>query len=296
MEQVIATPTIPMQDLEIQQKLDGEYVEVELPSNFLFYDFKHLYIKTLKMKNIRKLIQGQSNKNVRYMAEVLNSCIRCENPQITDLVYRLTQEDFTYLMYWERLHSLPAMPFNHVCECTNPEHIANVEKENLPEKSLLFTQQITKSTLNTVFLELKSFEIDQSKYISPNFSQAYPSAKVKVPKVKDYLDMLDLAEKEIVKDDAEGQIWFLTGVAACRLYVSDANGRELSFKERFDILDDLDPESFYLFKESENLFPEYGVNEWINVRCPRCGAVSKTRVVLTAYSFLPTPDYAGNIR
>ena len=296
MEQVIATPTIPMQDLEIQQKLDGEYVEVELPSNFLFYDFKHLYIKTLKMKNIRKLIQGQSNKNVRYMAEVLNSCIRCENPQITDLVYRLTQEDFTYLMYWERLHSLPAMPFNHVCECTNPEHIANVEKGNLPEKSLLFTQQITKSTFNTVFLELKSFEIDQSKYISPNFSQAYPSAKVKVPKVKDYLDMLDLAEKEIVKDDAEGQIWFLTGVAACRLYVSDANGRELSFKERFDILDDLDPESFYLFKESENLFPEYGVNEWINVRCPRCGAVSKTRVVLTAYSFLPTPDYAGNIR
>lgn len=298
MQQIIATPTIPKEDLLqpeeaiAKQVIDGEYIEVDLPSNFVFYPFKHLYIKPFKMKHIRKLIQGQTNKNVHYMAQVLNSCIKCEQP-IKDLVYHLTQEDFTYLMYWERLHSMPNMQYNYRCHCNNPQHIKDVEQGKASEKSLVFVQPISKSTLHTDFLDKEqSYSIDQSKYISPEFKQAYPTAKVKIPLLKDYLDMLDLAEKELVQDDEEGQIWFLTGVAACRLSITNQQGQELSFKERFDILDNLDPESFYMFKDSEQVLPAYGVNEFINAKCPKCGAVTKTRVVLTAHSFLPSVNNA----
>lgn len=297
---MLAQPIMP-NDLTVQsptpsrREIDSEYVAIDLPSGYKFYDFKTLYIRPFKMKHIRKLIQGQANKNIRYMAEVINSCITADKPY-PDLVFRLTREDFTYLQYWQRLHSFTAMPFVHLIECTNPKHIQDVAEGKLPKKSLTFTQSITKSTLNVEFLDLEKDYSFSPDCISPSLRERYPSLTLHQPLMSDYLDMMDQAEKEISEDKEEGQLWFLTGIVATRVSIKDESGNELSFKEKFDIIDDLDPDSFFLLKQSEEQLPEYGVNEWITCRCPRCGAVTKTKVILTAHSFLPSNQFARSFK
>lgn len=294
--QSMATPVIPNQYLEpAQQVIDAEYIEVDLPSKFVFYDFKHLYIKTFKMYNIRKLIQGQANSNPRYMTEVINSCIKCEKP-VKDLAYQLTQEDLQYLLYWERLHSMPTMPYIHTIECTNPEHIKQVEEGKLSPKSLFFQQTIAQSTLHTDYLDPeKDYTLDQSKYISEQLKQQYPTLTVHYPLMKDYLDMLELAEQEVGSDD-DGEVWFVTGIPTTYISVKDANGQELSIKQKYELLDSIDPESFYQLKQVEADFPKYGVNETVTGTCPRCGAVIKSEVILTAQSFLPSYNNARDIK
>lgn len=291
--QVIATPIIPQDQLEpTQTQVDAEYIEVELPSNYVFYDFKHLYIKPFKMMHIKKIIQGQANKNVRYLAQVINSVITCEKGY-KDLVYRLTQEDFQYLLYWERLHSMPNMPYIYTCECDNPEHVRQVEEGKLSPNSLFFQQTITKSILHTDYLPVDAdYSIKEDKYISQALREAIPSIHLHYPLMADYLDMLEAADKELKEDEEGNEVWFITGIPCTYVSIKDAQGKELSFVEKYKLLDEVDPESFYKLKDFESDAVKYGVNEIINTKCPRCGAVSKTEIELTAHSFLPSFDLA----
>lgn len=269
----------------MQEELDSSYVEVDLPSRYKFYDFKHLYIRPFKQKHLRKLIQGQANKNARYMAEVINSCIACEKGY-KDLVFRLCREDFTYLQYWERIHSFPNIQYTQMVECTNPEHIKMVEDGKLPASSLAFPQAITKTTLDVTYLE-DDAQYSFDDYIPEELKNKFPQVSMHVPYMEDYLQLLELAEKEVGDNDDEGLAWFMTGVPASMLTIVDANGKVLSLKERFDIVDELSPEAVMLLQEVKNEVPEFGVTQTIKAKCPRCGAVTTTQLVLNAHSFLP---------
>ena len=269
----------------MQEELDSSYVEVDLPSRYKFYDFQHLYIRPFKQKHLRKLIQGQANKNARYMAEVINSCIACEKGY-KDLVFRLCREDFTYLQYWERIHSFPNIQYTQMVECTNPEHIKMVEEKKLPANSLVFPQAITKTTLDVTYLE-EDAKYSFDGYIPQELKDKYPQVTMHVPYMEDYLQLLELAEKEVGDNDDEGLAWFMTGVPASMLTIVDAQGKTLSLKERFDVVDELSPESVMLLQEVKSEVPEFGVTQIIKAKCPRCGAVTATQLVLNAHSFLP---------
>lgn len=277
------TASIPSETM--QQDIDSNYVEIDLPSRYKFYDFQHLYIRPFKQKHLRKLIQGQANKNARYIAEVINSCITCEKGY-KDLVFRLCREDFTYLQYWERLHSFPNIQYTQMIECTNPEHIAKVENGELPMSSLTFPQAITKANLEVTYLE-EDASFDFEKYIPEELKNQYAQISMHVPYMEDYLQLLELAEKEVGDNDDEGLAWFMTGVPASMLTLVDANGKTLSLKERFDVVDNLSPEAVMLLQEVKDEVPEFGVIQTIKGKCPRCGAVTTTQLVLNAHSFLP---------
>lgn len=279
-----ATPALNM-----QEELDSSYVEIDLPSRCKFYDFKHLYIRPFKQKHLRKLIQGQANKNARYIAEVINSCIACEKGY-KDLVFRLCREDFTYLQYWERLHSFPNIQYTQMVECTNPEHRKMVEEKKLPASSLTFPQAITKTTLDVTYLE-EDAQYSFEEYIPQELKDKYPSVTMHVPYMEDYLQLLELAEKEVGDNDDEGLAWFMTGVPASMLTIIDAEGRELSLKERFDVVDDLSPEAVMLLQEVKSEVPDFGVTQTIKAKCPRCGALTTTQLVLNAHSFLPQHNF-----
>ena len=283
---------IPAQNL--QQELDSSYLEIDLPSRYKFYDFKHLYITPFKQKHLRKMIQAQTNKNPRYLAEVINSCIACEKGY-KDLVYRLCHEDYTYLQYWERIHSFPNLGYMQMVECNNPEHIEKVNRGEWPKASLTFPQAVNKMALNVNFLD-DDKEYDFSAYIPKTLKDRFPEVSLHVPFMEDYLQLLELAEHEAPSNDPEqGLSWFMTGVPACMLTIVNEEGKTLSLKEKFEIIDDLDIESVFLLHEVKNEVPEFGVNQILHAKCPRCGAVRTVELVLNAHSFLPEHDLKGSL-
>ena len=285
-----AHPQMPMRN---QEELDSSYVEIDLPSKYKFYDFKKLYIRPFKQKHLRKLIQGQANKNPRYIAEVINSCISCDLGY-TDVVYRLCREDFTYLQYWERLHSFPNIPYAQICECDSPKHLEMIAQGKLSANSLTFTQPVNKATLDVTYLD-ENKDYDFSKYIPDSLRQAYPQVQMHIPFMEDYLQLIELAEKEVGDNESEGLAWFMTGVPASMLTITDNEGRNLSLKERFDIVDDLDPEDVLQLQSVKDEVPDFGVIQTINARCPRCGASKTIRLVLDAHSFLPEHHAKGSL-
>lgn len=300
MQQIIATPidrqtqtwnrvtptqTSVQQQTVTQRELEASYVEVDLPSRYKFYDFKKLYIRPFKQKHLRKLIQAQANKNPRYVAEIINSCIACEKGY-TDLVYRLCHEDFTFLMYWERLHSFPNIAYSQICECHNPVHIQQVKEGKLPSNSLVFPQPITKMNLETTYLDEKA-EYNFDAYIPQILKEQFAEVHMHVPYMEDYLQLLELAEVEVGDNDKEGIAWFMTGLPASMLYIVNQEGKALTLKERFEVVDNLDPEDTMLLHQVKSEVPNFGVIQTIKAKCPRCGAVTTTQLVLNAHTFLP---------
>lgn len=300
MQQIIATPVdrqtqtwnrtnpnpiqVPAQPPQ-QMELDAAYIEVELPSRYKFYDFKKLYARPFKQKHLRKIIQAQSSKHPRYMAEVLNSCLACEKGY-TDIVYRLCQEDFTYLLYWERLVSFPNISYSQMCECRNPEHLQMVKDGKLPASSLVFPQPVTKMNLETVYLDEKA-EYDFEPFIPQRLKDEYAKVEMHVPYMEDYLQLLEFAEVEVGGNENEGIAWFLTGLPATMLNLTTKEGKVLTLKERFEVVDNLDPEEAMLMHSVKSVVPDFGVIQKIKTRCPRCGAVSTMELVLNAHTFLP---------
>lgn len=292
-EQIVQTP---MQELQPAQRheIEADYIEVDLPSGYRFYDFKHVYIKPFKHRHIRKIIQGQENRNPRYIAEVLNSVVKCDLGY-DDTVFRLCKEDYTYLQYWERRHSFPNMQYNQPCVCQNPEHIAKVNSGELKEGSLHFMQPVTVPKLQEIKLDA-STDIDFDKFLPQEIKDKYPNCKLHTMYVADYLDMMDLAETDIQKNDDEGIDWFLSAIPASLLTIIKDDGSVMTFKERFELVEDLMPESVMMLNQAKDLLPEFGVKSTINAKCPRCGAITTTELVLNAHSFLPANYMAGNSR
>lgn len=276
-----------------RNEIDAEYLDVELPSRYQFYDFKHLYIKTFKQKHIRKIIQAQANAHTRYMVEALNSVVTCELGY-TDTVYRLCYEDYLYLLHWQRMHSFPNLQYKYMCRCHGKKHnerVLNKEK-GWPESSLFFPEIITKAKLDTKYLP-EGYKLDLSPFIPKTLSEKYESVSLHIPTMNDQCIMEDNIFDELRSKEEEGIAWFSTALPASMLTIVD-NGRSLDFMERFNIVDDLSPEDAYLLRQAQKKFPKFGVKQTITAVCPRCGAPNATEVVLDAHSFLPDLDFAGN--
>ena len=280
------TWAVPQQ--QVQQQIDAEYVSVDLPSSYVFYDFKDLKAKTFKRLHLRKLLQAQTNKDPRAMAEVLNSVIVCEKGY-TDLVYRLTPDDYTYLMYWQRTHSLPNMPYTQICLCQDPEHNRKVEEGLLKPETLKNQQTISKLNLDVTKLD-PNYKLDLLEYMPKSILAKYPNAKLRVPLNGDWIAMLDLNQQQEIDDEEDSLLWFMTGTSACLLDIVDASGNQIPYKDKFDLVDNLSLEEADMLDRATTKLPRYGVQQIINVKCVECGAVSQTRLVLNAHSFLPSDD------
>ena len=280
------TPDLP----EHRPELDAEFLAIDLPSGCKFYDFKQVYIKTFKQKHLRKIIQGQMNKNPRYIAEVMNSCLECDKGY-KDVAFRLCQEDFHYLQYWERLHSFPHIPYMVRCTCTNPEHVKKVASGEWPRETLTFSQQVNKLTLETK--NLPEGDYDFSACIPDELKTLCSEISLHVPFMADYLDMLEAMDAEVGQNDDEGVAWLMTGIPASMLTMTaKEDGHRMNFHERFEAVDNLSLEAVMQLRKASEIVPEFGVVQTINAKCPRCGASSTVQMVLDAYSFLPGFDTA----
>ena len=110
-------PNIPLDDTR--------YQSVNLPSNFIFYDFDNIRVRKFELRDLsamQKVVKTASNKLFK---ETIQRCVDRD-------INLLTPGDFKYLCYWLRLNSYPRSPMT--IEWTSKygnKNVTQVYKENI---------------------------------------------------------------------------------------------------------------------------------------------------------------------
>lgn len=76
-----------------------EYVRVDLPSRFAFYDFDELFVRPFGPFELARLHAALTERDPSVIYDVMGSCLHRIN------VRELAVADFTFLLYWQRLKS-----------------------------------------------------------------------------------------------------------------------------------------------------------------------------------------------
>lgn len=247
----------------------AEYLPLQLPSNFLYYPFKKLSVKLVRGVQQAKLVRAAKERSTRLTVEAITSLLG-DGINAADL----TVPDFFYVMYWLRMASYTAYPFNHVAQCTNARHLADVGEGKKTVASLKTVHQITRTNLVETALEAAP--------VVPEIIRA-AGINVKPHTMKDVIDIQELPEAE---DHAERE--YLAEIASMLSPAQEgpwamATG---SFAERMELAERLPADvTRALLHEWAVSCSAYGVQESIIVKCQGCGAEIKTDVSISAPNF-----------
>lgn len=284
-----ANPQVSIQ--EAAKNVDmGQAISIDLPSRFIFYKFKDLYIKPMRNMHRAKLAAAYQMQAVRPVVEVIDSLLSTSDGQ-TGLAYQLTEPDFNYLMYWIRIHFFTSVPFTIKARCTNPEHLKQVEEGKKSKASLMITQVISNLVPEAKFLP-EDYKPDFSQFaLSFNGVDNPPEYYEITPPC--YNDIIELTEDDYFltdwKNPETGKIEKIPNTAYVYLVNAAAMLRVpgMSLRDRAKLVGDMGEEDYNKLIAASKAIPEYGVNEEVSLRCKECGAVRRVRVRLDAHSFFP---------
>lgn len=254
----------------------AEYLPLQLPSNFVYYPFKRLNAKLVRGVQQAKLVRAAKEGSTRLTVEAITSLLG-DGINAADL----TVPDFFYVMYWLRLASYTAFPFNHVARCNNAKHLADVGAGTKPVASLQTIHQVTRTNLEETALGGL-----------PGVPEVIRAAglNVKPHLMKDVIEIQELPEStereeqqylaelaSLISPLQEGQ-WAFTN--------DDGTLRLGTYAERMELAGRLPADvTRALLHEWTTACSSYGVKESIIVKCQGCGAEVKTEVSISAPNF-----------
>lgn len=293
--------TMPQTNLQMIQQFEqspissltldemGNAISVGLPSNFYFYTFKDLYCKPMKNRHRAKLAAAFQQKSMRPVVEVVNSLLSTSTGE-TDLAYKLCEQDFTFLLYWIRLHHFTKNPFKIKVRCKDPKHIADVKAGKKDKKTLVHEHVI--NDLNPIVTYLpENFTIDFSQYMPSFLGVKRPeNAYVSIPRYTDVLEITEDTEHFLkVEVDEEGNPvpvanteYFYLANAAFWLQVPG-----WTLKQRCDLVGEMNDEDYDLLASLSKAIPVFGAKTSVTVQCPECGATRTVQLSIDAHSFFP---------
>ena len=87
------------------EKFGYHAVREGIPSNGVFYDFDDITIRPFNVPDFAKIYRGNVEKRDDLIIDTVNSTTNID-------VWDLTEKDFRYVMYWQRLNSFTRNPYN----------------------------------------------------------------------------------------------------------------------------------------------------------------------------------------
>ncbi len=265
---------------------EEEAVVLALPSQYIFYDFKDLYVKPFKGRNLGKLSRAKEERSTLHMVEAVSSVLSNTRGD-QHIGFKLTLPDFYFVLYWLRLNSFTKSVFIHESQCTNPDHIERVTNGELGSDTLLQAEVINKSSVKTVMLEqapnLEAFVLD------------YPGVTLAQATMQDAIEMTEDPnfDQEEFRYAAQKAVYLrgLTPIdpqdhAALAQYPSGL--RPMTLVERVSIVDDMSADDHIMIQSYEKATGEYGIVEQIKVTCKGCGASKVDKITIDAHSFFPS--------
>jgi hypothetical protein len=253
---------------------DPKFVCADLPSNFEFYDFKELAISPVKGYTQSKFARAASEERTRHVVDAVSSLL----PEGIS-AWILTVPDFYWLLYWIRLNFYTKVNMIHTAVCHSRGHLEKVASKALPVESLTSVHTISKTALKeTLFkrAELDKFltEADLS-FLEDTPYDLCPAT------IRDIVDIEENHQESENYKDFE----YLVDYSSFLQYRDPEQGYA-SQQERIDFCANLEVRHLETIQQFANLVSDYGVIETIQVTCPECRAEIKTRVSISAHSFL----------
>lgn len=281
--EVPAAPSWPSSSLQTitPPMRDSAYYSLQLPSDFFWYDFKELSTSIIKGSQQGKLTRAAKEGSAAYVVEAIASTLG--NPErINDLALG----DFYYILYWLRFASYTSFAFHHASRCTAPEHLTRVAEGKAHPESLLTIHSISTTHITEKVLDAARMQrfLDAADEVLAPFG-----LRSDVPRVKDLVPC-EQYRQEFGTPDANGvlsldeELTYCTDRAPCVRRLDE--GPPLSFAERIKLVQNLPADVLFpldaLLEESSN----YGIEEFIKVNCKECGAEHRTKVSISALTFL----------
>lgn len=280
---------------------DSEGTSLALPSRFAFYDFKDVYAVPFRAKHLAKLQRAHREGSLLPLVEAVSSVIYTTTEGHPALAFDLTLPDFFFVLYWLRLNAFTKSNYTHTTTCDNAEHLKRVE---IHEKLALYQQQVHDGVITMdAYRELEAQAMPESSLqikelirassVKVNELEAVPdpahfhfsdtSAMVfRAPTMRDVIEFAEAPEMQ--KKETRTEYSFL-GQLASHIQHSTLS---LTLAQRVGIVEEATSDQVQLLKDFEKAIKGYGVDETVKVTCKGCGASKTSKLVLDAFSFLPT--------
>lgn len=262
----------PQPYVHVTPNSEAEAVSFALPSNFLLYDFKDLYIRPFKGRHFAKLHRAREEQSMLHMVEVVSSVISNEMYP-TGLAFELTLPDYYACLYWLRMHSFLKHGFTHQTMCRSKVHHEWVEKGRPTDSGLV---KVEADTLKHAEVISKAGLRTKELAALPNpedFALDYPGIKLVPMLMKDVLEIT-------MNEDIDR----FTARTAASIQFVDHNA---SLQDRMRLVDDLSGDDIATIAKYEKAISDYGVVESIKWKCKTCGHIHTDELEIEAHSFFP---------
>lgn len=263
-------PTVPLDPPEYTPRKDTDSAIAELPSKYVFYDFKELYVGKFRLPHFAKLHEAYVSQSYSYLLEAVSDVLDTPHPVWKEkpLAFYLTIPDFYWTLYFLRLNQIKTH-LTHRTTCNNPAHLLAVEEGKKDKATLNITMQVQRSNIHTRYLGSAP---DMSQYEFEKF-------KLKPALMIDVMDTLgqpDYADNPDLK--------YMCRVASLIQLKDDPDA---SIQKRIEFMEQLDYDELLKIGEFEQAASNYGPDEFVQVTCAECGHQRRSKITLDARSFLP---------
>lgn len=303
--------TMPASEGTLIPADDAEAVSVGLPSRFYFYGFKDLYITPFKTRHLAKLSRASKEGSTQQLVEVVSSVLKTSSGE-ANLGFKLTVNDFYWVLYWLRLNGYTKTVYSHTAICTNKEHYkmivnaaAAVAKTDLQDPNylkLVAAKDSLESSIRTVHTVTKSnleeIIFDPTDYETHSFELSHLDLELRPTTMYDIIEIL---ENPLYEDCDQEEAKARAGLIEEFEYLSQlasfvyVKGRDdISMADRIAIVEELPPDDVKVIQDYEKAVTYYGTVDSVNLTCKGCGASWVSKITLEAHHFLPSSTDAGN--
>jgi hypothetical protein len=253
---------------------DGESMSLALPSRFAYYGFSDCYVQPLRARHLAKLQKAHREQSLLPIVEAVSAVMFTTEPTYAGraLAFDLSLPDFYMVLYWLRMNSFTKSNYVHRTRCSNPEHIAQVERGEVEADTLQIQQVITKTQLEVVELERIP---DPMVYHFSDTSQMI----FRPPTMRDVVEFSEAPELQ--DEDQREEFTFLAQLAT-HIQHRDL---QLSLAQRVEIIKDATADQVELIQAFEKELGDFGVLDKVEVQCKHCGHSHKTKLNIAAHSF-----------
>jgi len=250
---------------------DSRYQDIgNLPSNFVSYSFKSLYVRPLTVLELRLISKAAVLKEPQHL-------LRAIDLVISEDIDQITIGDFYYLLMWLRIHSMPKTPYviEWHCEEKSPMDAdgKRIRYDDPEFESLLSAGPVTYSpclTHNSEIIHLTDVEIVSV----PDDLEGLPDPQIPGTAL-DWPRVRDLAAIQEAFQDPE-----------LRLIIGPAQWvAGTSLAEKISILEQQPDLALFDFASSVNEQVVHGIRETTTLTCRGCGIKRPHTLALDALSF-----------
>ena len=256
-----------------QSVTDPLFTSIDLPSGFIFYQFKHLSVAQIRGKHQAKFALAAKRQSTRVTVEAITSLLG-DGIQAKDL----SIADFYAVMYWLRLNCMGKSTFNVHANCTDNDHLIKVAKGELPAETLKNSTLVSHTDLKQTDIDPKAvIEFMNRDDVKELEALGYTLTSPKM------IDSIEL--EEVWEDKPEyAEIEFLTDLAGSIASVDKS--MSLTLTERFEIVGNLEAKFIGVIRDWQEIVQSYGIEESVSLRCKECGAKIETELSISAHDFL----------